>query len=101
MDTEYKKEVNSGIENTKRKSGSNQKVKIRSISKKIDKEVKEHHYPKCQFTVLYFFFIFYFFLLFRAAPEAMEFPRLGVESDLQLLACSCWPTFASHSNLGS
>ena len=30
--------------------------------------------------------IFFFFLLFRATPWHMEIPRLGVESELQLLA---------------
>ena len=32
------------------------------------------------------FFFFFFFCLFRAVPSAYAFPRLGVESELQLLA---------------
>lgn len=32
------------------------------------------------------FVLFYFFFLFRATPRHMEVSRLGVESELQLLA---------------
>ena len=32
-----------------------------------------------------FFFFFFFFGLFRLHPQHMEIPRLGVESELQLL----------------
>ena len=32
--------------------------------------------------------VYVFFFPFRAVPEAYEIPRLGVESDLQLPACT-------------
>ena len=43
-----------------------------------------------------FFCFFFFFFFLGPHPQHMEFPRLGVESDLQL------PAYAtSHSNWGS
>ena len=35
--------------------------------------------------ILYFFF---FFAFYDRIPQHVEFPRLGVQSDLQLLACA-------------
>ena len=37
------------------------------------------------FVCLFWGFLFVCFLLFRAAPVAMEVPRLGVKLELQLL----------------
>ena len=45
---------------------------------------------------LFFLFLFSFFLLFRATLWQMEVPRLGVESELQLLAYAI-----VHGNTGS
>ena len=42
----------------------------------------------CIQSMLTSFFFFFFFLLFRATCVAYGVPRLGVEWELQLLACS-------------
>ena len=41
---------------------------------------------RCATRELPFFFFFFFFCLYRASPQHMEVPRLGVESELQLPA---------------
>ena len=59
---------------------------LRSIKTKLN---KKNNNPPRKHAKLYFFFFFFFFffLLFRAAlKQHMEVPRLGVESELQLLA---------------
>ena len=47
-------------------------------------------------SFFFFFFFFFFFLLFRAAPVASEVHRLGVESDLQLVAYTTAMQDLSH-----
>ena len=42
----------------------------------------------CSFCIFYYC---YYYLLFKAAPEHMEFPRLGVQSELQLPAYTIAP----------
>ena len=45
-----------------------------------------NHCPSIGVGTCFFFFFFFFFYLFRAARKTYEVSRLGVESELQLLA---------------
>ena len=51
----------------------------------------------CSTWLEFYFILVFFFFFFRAAPMAYEVPRLGVESELQLLAYATATAIQIHA----